>query len=241
MSVPSLKHPTFEVRLPSNSRWVRFRPFTVREEKILLIAMESKDPLSMMQAMDSVVKTCTGESDIVVSELPFFDVEYLFLHIRAKSVGEKITLQYKHSDGVNNAGVECKAITPVEIDLETVAVNCGDGHTNKVVLDEKYGVLMRYPTLRDVVQMREIDREKLEIDFIAKCIVSVYEIDGDGVFTPDDIADARRFIESMGRKQFAAIVQFFETMPKLKHRVEYACKGCGHNDSVTLEGITDFF
>lgn len=237
MALPRVASPKFTIKLPSNSREIRFRPFVVKEEKILLMAMESKDTKSMMDAMIDVASACVDEPEFDVSKLPYFDVEYLFLNLRAKSVGEKAKLQYRHSQGMNYAGVKCEEVTPVEVDLESVSVDVAKRPPTKFKINDKYGIQLRYPTLADVSALST--NEKTEIDLIARCIELVY--DDSEVYEPDDLSDARAFVESLSSSEFKAISNFFENMPKLRHTVKYKCKGCGQEDSVDLEGIADFF
>lgn len=235
MSLPTIASPKFTVKLPSTDREIRFRPFVVKEEKVLLMAAESKDSKTMMQAMTDVATACI-EDDVDVSKLPYFDVEYLFLNLRAKSVGEKAKLEYRHTNGVNYSGIVCETVTPVEIDLETVKVSGFNGAAMKFNVTDKYGVVMRYPTLSDVAN---ISTGGAELDLIARCLVSVY--DDNDVFDPDDLDDAKKFIESLNAQQFKKISDFFENAPKLRHTVKYKCAGCGQEDEISLEGIADFF
>lgn len=236
MSLPTIASPKFTVKLPSNDREIRFRPFTVKEEKVLLIASESKDTKTMMQAMVDVASACI-EDGVDVSKLPYFDVEYLFLNLRAKSVGEKAKLEYRHKNGVNYSGIKCEKVTPVEIDLESVRVDETDARATKVQLTDKYSVVLRYPTLSDIAGLSTVD--KAELDLIAKCLVCVY--DDNEVFEPDDLNDAKKFIESLNAQQFKRVAEFFEYMPKLKHTISHKCAECGQEDVIILEGIADFF
>jgi len=237
MALPKIATPKFSITLPSNNREVKFRPFVVKEEKILLMAMESKDTKSMIQAMVDVVSACIDDASFDVSKIPYFDIEYLFLNLRAKSVGEKAKLQYRHTHGINYAGVKCEAVTPVEIDLEDARVDMSTAPSTKFKVTEKYGIELRYPTLADVALMN--DAEKSEIELVSRCLVCVY--DDEDVHQPDDVADARTFIESLSSQEFKNVASFFENMPKLKHTIKYKCVGCGQEDSVSLEGIADFF
>lgn len=234
MALPKIATPRFGLELPSSGKRISFRPFLVKEEKALLMAAQSEDSLAMIDAVKDVIGACC--EDIDVNKLPYFDLEYLFLNIRAKSVGEIIKLEYRHSGGLNYKGESCEAITPVEINLETVKVEKTEGHTNKIQIDDNLGVEMRYPNINDI---KTITEGKDEIEMLAKCILSVY--DSEDVYEPDNLQDSVQFLESLNTSQFSKIMQFINTMPKLKHKITYKCKGCGQEDTVVLEGMSDFF
>ncbi len=235
MALPKLATPQFSLNLPSTGKRIQYRAFLVKEEKTLLMATQSEDPLDMIDAVKNVIASCIID-DVKVDLLPYFDLEYVFLNIRAKSVGEIVKLEYRHIGGKNYQGIECEAVTPVEINLEQVKVEKKDGHTNKIRLDDKLGLEMRYPTLTDVKMVTEGANE---IEMLAKCIVSVY--DEENVYEPDNLEDSLEFIESLNNTQFSKIMEFIETMPKLRHTFSYKCRGCGQEDTVTLEGMADFF
>jgi len=235
MALPKLATPQFSLNLPSTGKRIQYRPFLVKEEKALLMATQSEDPLDMIDAVKNVIASCIID-DVNVDNLPYFDLEFVFLNIRAKSVGEIVKLEYRHIGGKNYQGIECEAVTPVEINLEQVKVEKKDGHTNKIQLDDKLGIEMRYPTLTDVKMITEGANE---IEMLAKCIVSVY--DEENIYEPDNLEDSLEFIESLNNTQFSKIMEFIETMPKLRHTFSYKCKGCGQEDTVTLEGMADFF
>jgi hypothetical protein len=235
MALPKIATPQFALTLPSNGQRVHFRPFLVKEEKALLMATQSEDSLDMIDAVKNVIASCILDK-VNVDTLPYFDLEYIFLNIRAKSIGEIVKLEYRHTGGKNYSGIECDAVTPVEINLEQVKVEKKDGHTNKIQLDDKIGVEMRYPTILDVKMVTEGANE---IEMLAKCIVSVY--DENEVYEPDNLEDSIEFMESLNNSQFSKIMNFVDTMPKLRHTFSYKCKGCGQEDTVTLEGMADFF
>jgi hypothetical protein len=236
MALPKLAAPRFSIDLPSTGERVSFRPFLVKEEKALLMAATSDDQNSMIDAVKDVLSACVLDETVKVANLPFFDLEYLFLNLRAKSVGEVIKLEYKHTGGKNYQGIECDAVTPVEINLERVKVEKNDEHTNKIQITDQLGVVMRYPTISDI---KLVNDGADELKMIAKCIVSVY--DEENVYEPDNLQDAVNFIDSLNTQQFAKIMNFIATMPKLRHTFSYKCKGCGQEDTVTLEGLSDFF
>jgi len=235
MSLPKIMIPKFSVRLPSDDREVTFRPFLVKEEKNLLMAAEGEDQDSIIRAIKDSITACMDDVD--VSKLPFFDIEYLFLNLRAKSVGEEIKYNYKHRGGVNLKGEKCEASTEVVIKLDEINVKRNDNHENKFMIDEKFGMKMKYPTI-DSIRQFSIDKNN-DIALMASCIDFVY--DSDNVYPPDSLEDAVNFIEQMNNKQYEKLTNFFETMPKLAHQVTYKCVGCGQEDTVKFEGVADFF
>ena len=236
MALPKVSSPRFALDLASTGARVSFRPFLVKEEKVLLMAAQSEDPLDMVDAVKDVIAACVLSEEINVNDLPYFDLEYIFLNIRAKSIGETVKMEYRHTGGINYQGIVCEAVTPVEINLEHVKVEKNATHTNRFQLDDTLGVEMRYPTHADI---RLVSNGADEIEMLARCIVSVYN--DSEIFEPDNDADAIEFIESLSNEQFMRIMRFIETMPKLKHTFTYKCKGCGQEDTITLQGMSDFF
>ena len=236
MALPKLAAPKFALDIPSTGKRIMFRPFLVKEEKALLMAAQSEDTIDMIDAVKDVISACVQDDTFNVEKIPYFDMEYIFLNIRAKSISEVVKLEYRHTGGVNYQGIACDAVTPVEINLENVKVQHNPEHNNKIQLDDKLGLEMRYPTINDV---RMVSDGADEIEMLAKCIVSVY--DEDSVYEPDNLQDSLEFIESLNNEQFTKIMKFIDTMPKLKHTFGYKCRGCGQEDTVTLEGMSDFF
>ena len=235
MSLPKIAIPKFAVNLPSTGERINFRPFLVKEEKVLLIAMQSEDEADIIDAVRDVVVACVDEK-INAAKLPYFDIEYLFLNIRAKSVGETINLEYRHTGGVNYQGIECDAVTPVQLNIEDVKVNKLEGHTNKIMLTDTMGIEMKYPSIEEV---NSIAKGTDEIEMLARCIKCVF--DENNVYDPGNLSDSIAFIENLNNEQFSKITQFFNSMPKLRHSITYKCRGCGQEDTVNLEGLSDFF
>jgi len=236
MALPKISAPTFTTTIPSNGREITYRPFLVKEEKNLLVAMESKDPEHMTRAMIEMISGCILTEDINIEKLPAFDIEYLFLKVRGKSVSEKVNLSYRHKDGVNYKGEPCDAVTDVEVDLDQVKVKFSKGGLHEIKLTDKLSMKMRYPTLADIKNSSD---ELDELDMIARCIECVY--DDEEVYEPDDLNDAKAFLGSLNSQQFANIATFFNNMPSLSHEVTYTCQKCGQVDTITLKGISDFF
>jgi hypothetical protein len=235
MALPKIITPKFAVKIPSTGKEVTFRPFLVKEEKALLIAVESQDQDSIIRSIKDAISACV--EDVDVSKLPYFDVEFLFLNLRAKSVGEEVKFTYRHRGGVNREGVKCDHATEVSIKIDEVAVKHNADHVDKFMIDDKLGLKMKYPTIDSIRQLT--NNEKNEIALMASCIEYVY--DSENVFPPDTLEESIAFIESMNTGQYEKITKFFETMPKLNHEIEYTCNACKQVDKVTFEGVAEFF
>jgi|SRR5210317_682845 hypothetical protein len=237
MALPVLETNTFELTLPSSDVKVKFRPFLVKEEKILLQAMESQEQKQIVGALQNIVNVCTF-GQLNVDELPTFDLEYVFLQIRAKSVGEIANLKILCPDTK-------KDYAEVEVDLSTVDVHVDDEHTNKIMVDEarKIQVLMKYPTLASVDPTKDYSKgdTKALFNVIAEGIYQI--IEGEQVHQAKDYSreELDKFIESLDSKSFKKIQKFYETMPKLMHEIEVENPKTKVKSKITLSGLSDFF
>ena len=238
MALPVLETNTFELTLPSSDVKVKYRPFLVKEEKILLQAMESQQQKQIVQALKDIVSVCTY-GQLNVDELPTFDLEYVFLQIRSKSVGEVAKLKVLCPD-------DKATYTDIEVDLSTVDVHVDDEHNNKIVVDEnkKVGVLMKYPTINSVDPTKDYSKgadTKTLFKVISDGIYQIFE--GEQVHMAKDYSadELNQFIESMDSKSFKKIQKFYETMPKLRHEVEVTNPKTKVKSKITLSGLTDFF
>ena len=239
MGLPKIAVPEYNLTLPSNGKEIKYRPFLVKEEKILLIAMESEDEKQIMEATKSVIKNCVF-GEIEVEKMATIDIEYLFLWLRGKSKGEQIELKYNCP--------KCETPVPLVFDIEAVKVSKGKDHTNKIQLTDTIGVVLKYPSLGMQVELDKIDNEVVKIfKSITSCIDYIY--DNETMYSTKDHTenDIQEFIDSLNDSQFEKLVSFFDTMPKLKHDVEFKCKNkknkkvCNHEETIVLEGIQSFF
>ena len=236
MALPKLTTPTYELELPSTDEKVKYRPFLVKEEKILMMAMESKSSADITQAVKDIVNECTFNK-IDISSMPMFDVEYIFLQIRSKSVGEVSKLKLLCPD-------DGKTYADVELDLNRVKVQVGDDHTNKIELGDDKGMIMRYPTIDSFKEsgIKNITATNM-LEVISTCILQIYEEKGKKVYDPKDQTqkELTDFIEQLNTKQFKDVQNFFETMPKLKHEITIKNPKTKKESKVTLTGLNDFF
>ena len=236
MALPKLTTPTYELELPSTDEKIKYRPFLVKEEKILMMAMESKSSADITQAVKDIVNECTFNK-IDISSMPMFDVEYIFLQIRSKSVGEVSKLKLLCPD-------DEKTYADVELDLNQVKVQVGDDHTNKIKLNDGMGMIMRYPTIDSFKEsgIKNITATNM-LEVISTCILQIYEEDGKKVYDPKDQTqkELTDFIEQLSTKQFKDVQKFFETMPKLKHEITIKNPKTKKESKITLTGLNDFF
>ena len=237
MALPRLDVPIYELVIPSTDEKIKFRPFLVKEEKILLIAMESGEPDDMIQAVKNIVDECTFNK-LKLGDMPMFDVEYLFLNIRAKSVGEVSKLKVLCQD-------DMKTYANVEIDLNEVQVEVdGDIHSNKIELTDEMGVIMKYPTIDSFTKngIKNITAVNM-IDVIASCVEQVYDKKGEEVYDSKDSTQAEiiDFVEQLNTTQFQKIQKFFDTMPRLQHTITVKNPKTKVESEVTLTGLNDFF
>jgi hypothetical protein len=224
--------PTHELILPSNGKKIIYRPFLVREEKILLIASESKNEKEMFRAMQDVVNACTF-GKMAMSESPMMDIEYLFVKIRSKSVGETAKPMIKCS--------KCGVTNEVVVDLSLVEPTRNSNHKSTVEITKEVILDMRYPQFSDIEKIQETESEAQRLfRLMALCIDKIHT--PKGTFTTKDLEETEvgEFLDNLTQSQFKELSGFFETMPQLRKEVEYKCK-CGNVDPVTLRGAQDFF
>jgi hypothetical protein len=236
MALPKLTTPTYELEIPSTDEKIKYRPFLVKEEKILMMAMESKSDADITQAVKDIVSECTFNK-VNISNMPMFDVEYIFLQIRSKSVGEVSKLKLLCPD-------DKKTYADVELDLNEVKVQVGEDHTNKIELDNGMGMIMTYPTIDSFKNsgIRDINASNM-LEVISGCIMQIYEEEGKKTYDPKDQTkkELTEFIEQLNTKQFKNVQKFFETMPKLKHEITIKNPKTKKESKVILTGLNDFF
>ena len=237
MTLPRINVPEYSLVVPSTDEEIKFRPFLVKEEKLLLMAQETGDEMSLYNAIKNLIKNCCFEK-VDTDNLPLFDIEYIFLQIRAKSVGEVAQIQITCPD-------DEVTIVPTDVDLTKIKVQMGDDHNARIQLTDDIGLLMTYPNLATVLTMQNKDEEISGADAMFKMIQDcMYQIwQGEETFDVVDYSDVdkKTFLESLNHQQFDKIQKFFETMPTLKHEVEITNPKTQIKSTVTLEGMNSFF
>ncbi len=238
MPLPKIATPTYELELPSSGKVIQYRPFLVKEEKLLVIALESEDTKQITTAIKAVIKACIKTRGIKVENLPTFDIEYLFLNIRGKSVGEDLDVNIICPD-------DEKTQVSVNINLDDIKCNKTEGHTNKIQLDDSIMMEMKYPSLDQFIKsnfdMNEGNQMEQSFELIAQCIDKVYS--EEEVWATEDCTkkEMNEFLDTMNSKQFKQIESFFETMPKLSHTITVTNPETGVESEVVLEGLASFF
>ena len=237
MVLPVANTAKYELMLPSQQKTIKFRPFLVKEEKVLLMAMESGESKEMLSAIKEIVKSCTF-GEMIAEDYPMFDIEYVFLQIRSKSVGEKTKLKILCPD-------DGKTYADTEIDLSKIEVYVDDDHSPNILIDEdrNLGVVMRYPALKDV------DSDTLQGDIniqktykmITSCIEQIYE--GEKVYLRKDTSDKelQEFVDNLSADQMQKLSKFYNTMPRLEHKVKVKNPKTEVESEVTLKGLASFF
>ena len=238
MPLPKIATPTYELTLPSTGKPVQYRPFLVKEEKLLVIALESEDNKQITTAIKAVLKACVLTKGIKVESLPTFDIEYLFLNIRGKSVGEELDVNIIcPDDDTTEVGVK--------IDLDDIQVQRSEAHTNKIKLDDNLMMEMKYPSLDEFIKSNFDFNDKNQMDqsfqLIASCIDKIYTEDEVWATADCTKKEVNEFLESMNSSQFKEIEKFFDTMPKLKHTITITNPKTEVESEVVLEGLASFF
>ena len=238
MPLPKIATPTYELELPSTRQSIKYRPFLVKEEKVLVIALESEDNKQITNAIKAVLKSCILSKNVKVETLPTFDIEFLFLNIRGKSVGEEIEVNIVCPD-------DEQTNVPVSIDLDSIQVQRSDDHTNQIKLDDDLMMEMKYPSLeqfnKNNFDFHEKNQMDQSFDLIATCIDKIYNEDEVWATADCTKKEVKEFLESMNSSQFKEIEKFFESMPKLKHTIEVTNPNTKVKSEVVLEGLASFF
>lgn len=238
MPLPKIATPLYELELPSTKQTIKYRPFLVKEEKLLVLALESEDTKQITTAIKTVIKNCISTKGVKVEELPTFDIEYLFLNIRGKSVGEEVEVSIIAPD-------DGKTTIPIKIDLDEIKVVENEDHEKQIRLDDNLMMEMKYPSLDQFIKNNFDFNEESNInrsfELIATCIDKIYS--EEEVWSTADVSkkEVIEFLEQMNSIQFKQIEKFFETMPKLSHTVEVTNPVTKVKSTVVLEGLSSFF
>jgi hypothetical protein len=238
MPLPKIATPTYELELPSTGKKIQFRPFLVKEEKLLVLALESEDTKQITTAIKNVIKACIQTRGVKVEALPTFDIEYIFLNIRGKSVGEELQVNILCPD-------DRETYVPVTINIDDIKVSKDEDHTNQIKLDDKLMMEMKYPSLDQFVKnnfdFNQGDVVEQSFGLIASCIDKIYN--DEDVWAAADCTkkEVTEFLDQMNTKQFKEIEKFFDTMPKLYHEIEVTNPNTELKSTVVLEGLSSFF
>ena len=239
MPLPKISTPTFELELPSNGKKIKYRPFLVREEKILIMALESEDMKQISSAIVQILSDCILTKTVKVQELSTFDIEYLFLNVRAKSVGESVEVNITCPD-------DEETTVQMEIDIDSIKVQKNPAHTDIIKLDDVLSMKLKYPSLDQFVENNfEVNENETDVDkslsMITSCIDIIYDAEDSWNASDSSKKELDEFIEQLNTKQFKEIEKFFTTMPKLSHTVTVKNPKTGVESEVVLEGLASFF
>jgi len=236
MALPKLIVPTFTAVIPSTKEPIKFRPFLVKEEKLLLMALEGNDPTEIEEAITNILSECIITPGFDVRKLASYDVEYLFIMLRAKSVGEFVDLNLRHG-----SESKCTHITKHSLDLTKIKTKFNPEHTNIIHITEELGLKMRDPSLHDIAKNMDQTQDELDniISIIASCVEHVFDIDT--VYEEFSHKEMVELLSNMTQKQFTNVQKFFETIPVMTHTIDWTCEECMKTDTIVLEGLQSFF
>ena len=238
MPLPTISTPTYELIIPSSNRKIKYRPFLVKEEKILILAMESQDTKQIARSVKDVLTKCILSKGIKVEKLSTFDIEYLFLNIRGKSVGEHIEVMVTCPD-------DEKTQVPMSINIDDIKIQTEDSHTTDIKLDDTYTLKMKYPSLTEFIKNNFDNMSDLNVDdtfdLIASCIDQVYTEEESWSHQECTKKELSDFVESLNSNQFKMIENFFTTMPKLSHTVKVTNPNTKVESEIKIEGLQSFF
>ena len=239
MPLPKISTPLYELELPSNGKKIKYRPFLVREEKVLILALEGGDNKSITNAVKKILKDCISTRGVKIEELPTFDIEYLFLNIRGKSVGESLDLIVTCPD-------DNKTTVPVKVYIDEIGIKTNDQHKKDIVLDSNLILRMKYPSMNEFIANNfeisgDVDQLDQSFDIIASCIDMVYNDEESWAASDCTKKELKEWLQDLNSKQFKELETFFETMPKLSHTLKVTNPKTKVESEITLEGLASFF
>ena len=239
MPLPKISTPLYELQLPSNGKKIKYRPFLVREEKVLILALEGGDNKSITNAVKKILKDCISTRGVKIEELPTFDIEYLFLNIRGKSVGESLDLIVTCPD-------DNKTTVPVKVYIDEIGIKINDQHKKDIVLNPNLTLRMKYPSMNEFIANNfeisgQVDQLDQSFDIIASCIDMVYNADEAWAASDCTKKELKEWLEDLNSKQFKQLETFFETMPKLSHTLKVTNPNTKVESEIVLEGLASFF
>lgn len=243
MKLPKLDVPIYETKLVSNDKVVKFRPFLIKEQKLFLMASQSDDPVEIVNSIKQVLRNCIVSDDVDIDELSSFDLEYLFLNLRAKSVGEVVDLSYTCNNTVkDDKGEEkrCGGLVKFQVNLLDIKPTIEKEHSPKIELKKDLGIMMKYPTFSILSNLEKIDNAG-PVELILACVDYIY--DSENIYYAKDFTKEEliEFFDSMQQADFAKVENFFKTMPRITKTLNFKCGKCGHQEDITLEGVQSFF
>ena len=236
MPLPKIDVPIYDLKLHSSGKDIRYRPFLVKEEKILFMAMEGNDPVEQVLAMKQIIRNCVLDEDLNIDDLPLYELEHILLKLRSKSVNNLAEVMF------NCQQENCNGKIPVQINLDKVYVSTNETHTKTIQLTDQIGLIMKYPGLETMVKIQNTeDTMENMLMMVESCVECVY--DSEETYKLEDYSkeDKRDFFDSLTQTQFLEVRNFFDTIPKLQYTSETRCPDCGHEGQTVVEGMENFF
>jgi hypothetical protein len=243
MGLPKIDVPIYEMTLISTDKTIKFRPFLVKEQKLLMMALESNEIKDYLNTVKQIAKNCVL-TDLNIDDLPIFDLESIFLNLRARSINEVVNLQYKCNNIVKEESGEdkiCGSLEKFEVNLLDIKPIVNDKYDKKIMFSEKMGMIMKYPTFEIISNIKSTTEEEIVLELLSKCIDYVF--DEDSIYYAKDYTEKelQEFIENLQQKDLEKIQLFFDTSPKIKHSLNFNCKKCGYKEDIGIEGLQNFF
>jgi hypothetical protein len=241
--LPKIDVPIYELNLISSGKKIRFRPFLVKEQKLLLMANQSDDPKESLNVVKQICKNCIID-EVDVESLPVFDLEFIFLNLRARSVSEVINLQYKCNNKVKNEASEettCGNLEKFDVNLLEITPTKDPRHDKKIMISDKLGIMMRYPTFEMISKLKGQNENETLMELLTICIDNIF--DQENVYYTKDVTEEELvdFIDNLQQKDLEKIQEFFETAPKIKKNISFSCRKCGYKENIEVEGLQNFF
>jgi hypothetical protein len=241
--LPKLDIPTYTVKLISSGKTIRYRPFLVKEQKLFLMASEADDAKETINTIRQVLKNCILD-EIDVDHLPTFDLEYLFMHLRARSVEEVVELKYKCNNEVDDeegVKIKCSGSVAFKLNILEVEPTINPEHTNKIQLTENLGICLKYPTFEMIQKYDTIGEEEVMTSILVDCVDYIY--DKDQIYHAKDSTkeELEEFVDNLQQKDLEKIKKFFDTMPEIKKDVHFKCPKCEYEEDITIKGLQSFF
>jgi len=245
MALPKIDVPTYETKLISNGKTVKYRPFLVKEQKLFLMAAQSTDEKETVDVVKQVLNNCIL-SDIDVDDLPTFDLEHLFMQLRARSVGEVVNLKYNCNNTVKDDKDEekvCGSLVKFDLNILDIKPIIDEKHSSKIEISDKLGIMMKYPTLSLLKNAGNLADEDVDtvLNVIVSCIDYIYDADQMYYAKDSTKEELLEFIENLQQEDMEKIQLFFNTMPKIAKELDFKCKKCGYEETITVQGIQNFF
>ena len=241
--LPKLDVPIHELKLVSTGKTIRFRPFLVKEQKLFLMASESEDPKETIKVIRQVIKNCVLD-EIDIDSLPSFDLELLFMHLRARSVQEIVDLKYKCNNIVKDEeskDVKCTGSVDFKLNILEIETVKNPNHTNKIELTENLGICLKYPTFEMLANLKSKNENETLMELLTICVDNIF--DQDNIYYTKDVTreELVDFIDNLQQKDLEKIQEFFETAPKIKKNIGFSCRKCGYKENIEVEGLQNFF